>query len=154
MKQKIDNIENRQGFPEMETGFTVPEGYFESFGERLKLRMDAELQSSRRRRNLIFYLKPALGLAAGLAIILTVFHYPPGIQRTATIVKMQNVSVVPIEDQKDPLPGTYALLLTDGQFYAALNEMDEYDASKLPKDELAEYLASNCSDFEILNANK
>jgi hypothetical protein len=154
MKQKIDNIENRQGFPEMETGFTVPEGYFESFGERLNLRMEAELQSSRRRRNLIFYLKPALGLAAGLAIILTVFRYPPGNQRTATIEKMQTVSVASVEDQKDPLPGTYALLLTDGQFFAALNEMDEYDAAKLPKDELAEYLASNCSDFEIINANK
>jgi hypothetical protein len=154
MKQKIDNIEKRQGFPKLETGFSVPDRYFESFGERLKQRMDAELQSTRRRRNLIFYLKPALGLAAGLAIILTVFRYPPGNQRTATIEKMQNLSVIPVEDQKDPLPGTYASLLTDGQFFAALNEMDDYDASKLPKDELAEYLASNCSDFEILNANK
>jgi hypothetical protein len=29
--------------------------------------------------------------------------------------------------------------------------MDDYDASKISKEGLADYLAFNCSDFEILN---
>jgi hypothetical protein len=154
MKQNSKNIEFRMDFPKKETGFSVPEGYFESFGERLKLRIDSEQQSSPRRRNLIRYMKPALGLAAGLAIILTVYRFPPGNQRMAAINKIQHVSVAVMEDQTDPLSNTYASLITDSQFFAALNEMDEFDTSKLPKDELADYLASDCSDFEILNTNK
>jgi hypothetical protein len=154
MNLNNDNITDLPAFPKAETGFTVPDGYFESFGDKLKLRLDAEQQSSRKRRKLIYYLKPALGLAAGLAIILTVYRFPPALQRTATIEKIQNVSVIPLEDQADQLPSIYASLLTDGQFIAALAGMDEFDTSKLPKDQLVEYLASDCSDFEILNANK
>jgi hypothetical protein len=153
MKQKKEHIENTPGFPKMETGFGIPEGYFDTFGDRLKLRMEAEHLSSRRRK-IIFYLKPALGVAAGLAIMLTVYLYPPGNQRTSSLASVNNGVVVVAEEQTDLLTSTYASLITDGQFISVLSEMDEYDASKMPKEALADYLASNCSDFEILNAGK
>ena len=153
MKQKNEHFENLPGFPKMETGYRVPEEYFDTFGERLRLRMEAENLSSRRRK-IIFYLKPALGLAAGLAIILTVYIYPPGNQRTSTLASVNNVAVVTADDQSESLTSTYASLITDGQLISALSEMDEYDASKMPKEDLADYLASSCSEFEILNANK
>jgi len=152
MKQKNEHFEELPGFPKMETGFDVPEGYFDSFGERLRLRMEAENLSSRWKK-IIFYLKPALGIAAGLAIMLTVYIYPPGNQRTSTLASVNNVAIGS-DDQSELLTSTYASLITDGQFISALSEMDEYDASKMPKEDLADYLASNCSDFEILNANK
>jgi len=90
-------------------------------------------------------------LAAGLALILTVYLHPYG-KQSVIFASFQNGAEMVSDDQSDPLSSTYASLVTDGQFYSALNEMDEFDASKISKDELADYLASNCSDFEIVNA--
>lgn len=153
MKEKKEHIEDERGFPKMETGFGVPEGYFESFGERLKIRM-LEDQPSSHPRGILFYLRPALGLAASLAILLTIYLHPLGMKQPVLLSQMQNTIDLSTEDQIDALTNTYASLVTDGQFFFALNEMEEYDASRISKDELADYLVTNCSDFEILNANK
>ena len=152
MKHKRIDMNDDPDFPKMEAGYTVPEGYFESFGDRLKLRMEAEPKVMPL-RGVLFYLKPALGLAAGLAILLTVYLHPYG-KQSLLLANLQNSAEVAGDDQSDPLSNTYASLVTDGQFYSALNEMEEYDASKISKTELADYLALNCSDFEIVNANK
>jgi hypothetical protein len=154
MKQSSENKKDKLGFPQLESGFSVPEGYFDSFGERLRLRMKAEQLSSSRRRTIIYYLKPALGVAAVLAVMLTVYLYPPGNQRTSSLAGVTNAAIAPSEVQSELLASTYASLITDGQFISALSEMDEYDTSKMPKEDLADYLASNCSDFEILNSSK
>jgi len=153
MKEKKEHIELNPGFPKMETGYTVPEGYFESFGERLKMKMETK-ESVSRSAGILFYLKPALGIAAGLAIILTVYLHPYDNQQPVILSKLQSNQVVTSDDQTDALSNTYASIVSDGQFISALTEMDEYDASKMSKEALADYLASNCSDFEILNANK
>ncbi len=153
MKMNNSHSEKEPGLPKMETGYNVPEGYFETFGERLKLRIESE-QTPSHSRNLMYYFKPALGLAAGLAILLTVYlHYPMN-------VRTEGVSQVKIGDKMDPTDpsdqflSNYASTITDSQFFSAISEMDEYDPSKMPKDALVDYLASNCTDFEILNANK
>jgi len=139
--------------PKIDSGFKVPEGYFESFGERLQLRMETE-KGITRSKGIIFYLKPLLGIAAGLAIIVTVYlHYPSNI-RTESISAISMNDTLQLADQSEQVFSTVTSLVSDGQLLSALTEMDEYDASKMPKEELADYLASNCSDFEILNANK
>ena len=153
MKKKSEHIERSSGFPKLKTGYTVPEGYFESFGERLNCKMEAEQRPLRTNRAL-FYLRPALGLVASLAVILTVYLHPFGFQQPKLIPEIQNSTEQSGEDQTDALSSTYASLVTDGQFFSALNEMDEYDSSKISKDGLADYLASSCSDLEIINANK
>lgn len=153
MKETKKHIEKDPGFPKFEPGYSVPEGYFESFGERLKLKMEAETKVYHT-RGVLFYLKPALGLAAGLAIVLTVYLHPGGNLQPVLISQVNGTAAITEEDPSDQLSNTYASLVTDGQFFSALSEMDEYDASKISKDGLAEYLVSNCTDFEILNANK
>jgi hypothetical protein len=105
-------------------------------------------------KGIIVYLKPLLGLAASLAIILSVTMHPFKSATVSPIAKIQHVTVTTTEDPSDLVTSTYASLVSDGQFLSALNGMDDYDASKMPKDALVDYLASNCSDFEILNANK
>ncbi len=156
MKEKKLHIESDPDLPRLETGYSVPEGYFESFGERLNLRMQAERlkpaqQQSFRTKGVLFYLKPALGLAAGLAILLTVFLYPYIGQKSTLQANMQDSASMKSDDPADLLSSTYASLISDGQFLLALTEMDDYDASKMSKEGLADYLAFNCSDFEILN---
>jgi len=152
MKKFDLNSENMPDLPKMETGFKVPDGYFESFGERLQLRLATEKKSSRS-KGIIFYLKPALGIAAGLAIIVTVYlHYPTNISiGSTTAIDMSDT--LQLADQSEQIFIAVTSLVSDGQLLSAMTEMDEYDASKMPKEELADYLASNCSEFEILNAN-
>lgn len=153
MKDKIVHSKDEPIFPKMESGFTVPEGYFESFGERLNQRME-EVQRPSRSISMLNYLKPALGLAAGLALLLTLYLHPFVSQKQAVIIDVQNATDLSLIEETDPLLNTYSSMISDGQFFSALSEMEEYDASKISKDGLAEYLVSNCSDFEILTANK
>ncbi len=153
MKDKIVHSKDEPIFPKMESGFTVPEGYFESFGERLNQRME-EVQRPSRYISMLNYLKPALGLAAGLALLLTLYLHPFVSQKQAVIIDVQNATDLSLIEETDPLLNTYSSMISDGQFFSALSEMEEYDASKISKDGLAEYLVSNCSDFEILTANK
>jgi hypothetical protein len=104
----------------------------------------------------LFYLKPALGVAAGLALLFTLSLFFNTNQPSDIYAGKEPAVMAPNGDSDDllPLPNVFAYLVTDGQFFSALTDMEEYDESKLSKDVLADYLASNCSDFEILNANK
>jgi hypothetical protein len=152
MKKFDLNSENMPDLPKIGTGLKVPDGYFESFGERLQLRLATEKRSSRS-KGIIFYLKPALEIAAALAIIVTVYmHYPTNLSTDSTAAISMNDSLQQA-DLSEQVFSTVTALVSDGQLLSAITEMDEYDASKMPKEELADYLASNCSDFEILNAN-
>jgi hypothetical protein len=105
-------------------------------------------------RGIMFYLKPALSLAAGLALLLSVYLHYPVRTRTEGVATVSNSDTLQQGDQLDQFATTYSSLVSDVQLISALSEMDEFDASKMSKDALADYLASNCSDFEILNDNK
>lgn len=153
MKEMNKQLENDPGLPKMKTGYTVPEGYFDTFGDRLKQKLVVSPVAAQPRK-IILYLRPALGFAAGLAIMLSVYMHMPDTTKPAILVNIQNETAISGDDQTDSMPNTYASLVTEGQFLSALTEMEDYDASKISKDGLADYLASNCSDLEILNANK
>lgn len=153
MKEMNEQIENDPGFPKMKTGYTVPEGYFDTFGDRLNLKM-ASTPVKKSSRPIMVYVRPAIGFAAGLAILLSVYLRMPDSSKTGVMVSVQNENFSGTNEQSDQLPSTYASLVTEGQFLSALSEMDDYDAANISKEGLADYLASNCSDLEILNANK
>ncbi|MCK9411903.1 MAG: hypothetical protein M0Q53_06355 [Prolixibacteraceae bacterium] len=153
MKNKSEHIEKEPRFPKMESGYTVPEGYFESFGERLNFRMQVESQS-KPVKSMMVYMRPALGIAAGLAIFLTLYLHPFGSQKQSALGGLHGTGDISAIDLTDAMVSTYTSLASDVQFFSSLSEMDEFDASRISKDGLADYLVSNCSDFEILNTNK
>jgi hypothetical protein len=154
MKKKQENIEKVPGFPKMGTGYSVPEGYFESFGERLKMRMDHEAHPVSGTRGIMFYLRPVMGLAAGLAIVLSIYLYSSEKQQKISYAQLQNESANPSDNRSETLSATLESQISEIGFFSAFTEMDEFDASKMPKEELTDYLASRCSDLEILYANK
>lgn len=154
MKKKQEDMEKIPGFPKMATGYSVPEGYFESFGERLKMRMDTKVHPSSGKQGIMFYLRPAIGLAAGLAIVLTVYLYSSEKQQELSYAKLQNESALPSDNRSETLSATLESQISEVSFFSAFTEVDEFDASKMPKEDLADYLASRCSDLEILYANK
>ena len=139
--KKLDlNNENMRESLKIDSGFKVPEGYFETFGERLQLRIETE-KGTTRSNGIIFYLKPFLGIAAGLAIIITVYLHYPSYITTESITSVSMNDTLQQADQSDQAFSTITSLVSDGQLFSALTEMDEYDASKMPKEELADYLA-------------
>ncbi|MCE1197776.1 MAG: hypothetical protein LWW85_02305 [Marinilabiliales bacterium] len=150
MKAKDLNRDFENRFPKRETGFTVPEGYFATFEDRLKLPPIEGVQGKGALKRM-HYMRPFIGIAASLAILMTVYRQftirENIASNEATEVKMGRMA----DDASDSMTSTYATMISDGQFFAALNEMDEFDTSKMPKEALADYLASNCSDSEIVN---
>lgn len=159
MKENMKHRMNESELPKQRAGYTVPEGYFDSFADRLEIRINKETATPApvaANKGWLIYLKPALSVAAGLALLLTLSLFFMENQTQTLYAGQEPVVITPNGDSDDllPLPNVFAYLVTDGQFFSALTDMEEYDESKLSKDVLADYLASNCSDFEILNANK
>lgn len=147
-------MKDEPGLPGIKSGFSVPDGYFESFSERLKLRIEAEEMVPPVRKNLMVYLRPAMGIAAGLAILMTVYLHPFVNRQDNPVANIQELNVDATSDRSETMLSSLSSTLSEGQFLSAMDEMDEYDASKMPKEVLSDYLASNCSELEILDANK
>jgi len=61
-----------------EIPFGVPKGYFESFESRLEKRMVTESEEKEKslRGKIIKLIKPAIGIAAGLILVLLLVHFP------------------------------------------------------------------------------
>ena len=60
-----------------ENPFRVPENYFEDFSARLHERLEVEKTGVPKYKNkVIQFLKPAIGLAAGFALIFTLSYWP------------------------------------------------------------------------------
>jgi hypothetical protein len=116
--------------------------------------MDTEVHRASVKKSIMFYLRPAIGIAAGLAIVLTIYLYPLEKRQETSYTKLQIDSALPSDNRSETLSATLESQISDVSFFTAVTEMDEYDASKMPKEELADYLASNCSDIEIIYANK
>ncbi len=159
MKENMKHRMNKSELPKQRAGYTVPDGYFDSFADRLEIRINREKATPAPReatKGWIFYLKPALSVAAGLALLLTLSVFFMESQSPTFHAGKEPAVMAPNGNSDDllPLPNVFAYTVTDGQFFSALTDMEEYDESKLSKDVLADYLATNCSDFEILNASK
>lgn len=153
-KERKIMMESKSDRPKMTAGFSVPDGYFDSFSERLARRMEME-QPVHKKSGLMLYLRPALGVAASLAILLSIYlRFPSRVTTEEISLANTTVDSLRLADQTEQLSSNFVALLSEKQLISAFSEMDEFDASKMPKDALAEYLANDCSDLEILNASK
>ena len=143
-EHRLDNL--KKGQP-----FRVPENYFETFNERLKARIEMEEKPVKTNRFLL-YLKPALGLAASFALIFLLVYVPlvkfmPGKdymaqQKADSLIK-----------QPTSMSSDYLSYFTEGQFFSAFEDMTELETKSIPSDAIADYLAVNCSEYEIIKEN-
>ncbi|MDP4206677.1 MAG: hypothetical protein Q8859_11870 [Bacteroidota bacterium] len=69
MLPELDNM--KQNNP-----FGVPEGYFENFSDRLEKRIRVEEEHKNVFRKIVVVLKPAIGLAASLLLVLFLVYSP------------------------------------------------------------------------------
>lgn len=155
MKQEKENIENLLRNPRKGQPFRVPENYFETFAERLKVRIEEEEQPNKK-KTLFFYLKPVLMLAASFAFVMLLVYVPikkyfPASQNYVSKQQMNNDSLDNLS--VTPVPIDLISYFSEGQFLSAVSDMKAIDNETLSTDSLGEYIAANYNDFEIIANN-
>ncbi|MDR2911622.1 MAG: hypothetical protein LBV47_09745 [Bacteroidales bacterium] len=128
-----------------ENPFVVPPQYFDNFSARLQIRIEAEKVAAMpsRKKQIIYFLKPAFSLVAGLALIFLLVYFPLKNHKNGQLANNTN--------QNTELTDENYISLIEGideeLLYAFINEPvinDEYS-----DEELVSYLSSATSDFEI-----
>lgn len=164
MIEENENIEQRLEGLKSDKVFRVPENYFDNFSERLKARIEVESKSVPRFSWLI-YLKPALGIAAVIAITFLFIKIPGNLslQDQKLLSKNQNTLTAnkPSNDTagtsiSDELTASFESLvqLSQSQFLSALEEDVNQDGKPgIDSKALEEYLADNSFDYEIIGNN-
>ena len=155
MKQKEENIENLFGNHGKNQPFRVPEGYFESFADRLKVRIEKEEQHDNIRSRL-FYLKPVLLVAACFAFVMLLVYVPfkkyfPADEGYVSQQQFKKDSVG--IDDATSVPLDLISYFSEGQFLSAVSDMKAIDAEKLSNDSLGDFIVANYNDFEIIADN-
>lgn len=159
MKEENDNIEQRLDHLKNTKTFRVPENYFEDFAGRLRTRIEEESKPAPR-ISWFMYLKPALGIAAVLAIALLLVELPVNLSvRDQKLVSDNNTITTNKQSNDtslgDELTASFESLaqLSQSQFLSTLEAVDQEGKSQIDSKTLEEYLADNSYDYEIAGNN-
>ena len=127
-----------------ENPFRVPDNYFESFSARLQTRLEAEKNAiPKKQTRIIQFLKPAIGLAAGFALIFMLAYWPLNNFTENQQANNENTD-------SDILDMIYASLveeIDENSFYALLD--DPNGTVQFSDDDLAHFVNTNSSEYEI-----
>ena len=164
MIEENENIEQGLEGLKSDRVFRVPENYFDYFSERLKARIEAESKSVPRFSWLI-YLKPALGIAAVLAIAFLFITLPVNLSLRDQTLLSDNQNKLTTNKSlndtggtsiSDDLTASFESLvqLSQSQFLSTLEEDVNQDGKPgIDSKALEEYLADNSFDYEIIGNN-
>jgi hypothetical protein len=155
MKETDENIETKFGNRKKSQPFRVPDNYFETFEDRLMARIRAGEQPDKR-RSLIFYLKPALMVAAIFAFAMLLIYVPtkeffsPAGKAYVSKPKVTTDSV----DSGNVLPATIFSYFSEAQFLSAVSAMEELEsADTISNDNLGDFIAANYNDYDVIANN-
>lgn len=169
MKEENDNIEQRLDHLKNAKTFRVPENYFEDFAGRLRTRIEEESKPAPR-ISWFMYLKPALGIAAVLAIAFILVEIPINLSvrnqkllsennnnnNTLTTNTTNQPSIeTAATSLSNELTASFESLaqLSQSQFLSTLEAVDQEGKSQIDSKTLEEYLADNSYDYEIVGNN-
>lgn len=153
MKETDENIENLFGGIKKTEPFRVPEGYFETFPDRIKKRIENEEYLSGK-RSLFYYLKPALSIAASIALVILLVYVPfkKFVPSDRGFIAQKQTSSTNI-DSSGTIPIAFISYFSEGQFLTAFSDMSTLESEKISSDKLADFIAANYNDFEIIADN-
>jgi len=153
MKTKNVNIENLFGSLKKETPFRVPENYFETFVDRLVVRIQEE-ENSNKKRSLFTYFKPMMAVAAILVLAMLLIYIPiTKILPSDSGNIAQNRSEKNIDDSVSGISAALISNFSEEQLLSAFSAMNDLDSKTLTSENLAVYIADNYSSYEILSDN-
>lgn len=124
--------------------FRIPENYFEDFNAQLQMKLDAEeMEVPRKQSKVIQFLKPAISIAAGFALLFTLAYWPlklvtPGQQANNTAIEI---------DINEMLYANMVEGIDQNSFYALLDEPN--NSTQLSDEDLAFIVNSNSSEYDI-----
>jgi hypothetical protein len=150
MKEQDENIDNLLEKAGNKQPFRVPEYYFETLAERIQARIEEEEQPVRK-KTLYFYLKPAFSMAASIALVMLLVYVP--IKRFFPSSEGYLSQQQSIKDSTGVIPVELITYFSEGQFLSAVSEMNEIETQKLSPDSLADYIAANYNEYEIIANN-
>lgn len=153
MKETDENIENQFGGLKKNQPFRVPESYFETFADRLMVRIEEEEQPNKK-RSLFIYLKPILMMAASFILVMLLVSVP--IKKFFPSGKgyfAQQQSSTDSVDSDSIISATLISYFSEGQFLAAISDMKELESDTLSTDNLVDFIAANYSDYDIITNN-
>ena len=150
MKKQDENIQNLFGNAGNKQPFRVPENYFETFADRIKAKIEKEELPSMK-KTLYFYLKPALSMAASIALIMLLVYVPikKFFPSDVGYLSQQQTN----KDSVNLIPVELITYFTEGQFLSAVSEMNEIETQRLSPDSLGDYIAANYNEYEIIANN-
>lgn len=129
-----------------ENPFRVPENYFEDFSTRLQMKLEEEKRGSTKNHSrIIQFIKPALSLAAGFALIFMLAYWP-----LKTLTPNQQASKIVTEtEESDMLYASLVEGMDENSFYAMLD--DNNGTVQFTDDDLANFVNTNSSEYEIFS---
>jgi hypothetical protein len=124
--------------------FQVPKHYFDDFPARLQAKIDAEnVEEPKHENRFIHYLKPALSLAAGFALIFLLVQWP----LKTFVPNTQTASQTSDMELSDMDYETMVEGIDENSFYALLDDTNGKD--DFTDEEIVSYLQANSSDYEL-----
>lgn len=127
-----------------ENPFRAPDNYFDDFSARLQIKLEAEKKGTTINQNkIIQFIKPALGLAAGFALIFMLAYWP---LKTFTPNQLANNTDSETEFN-DMLYATMVEGIDVNSFYALLDEPN--GSVQYSDDDLEEFIKANISEYDI-----
>jgi hypothetical protein len=127
-----------------ENPFRVPENYFDDFSARLQAKLDVEQNAVPvKKNNIIRYLKPAIGLAAGFALVFSLAYWPLKTFTPNQTVE-SNVQEISVNDL---LFASAVEGIDENSFYELLEKPAGNE--QLSDEDLANYVNTNVSEYEI-----
>lgn len=127
-----------------ENPFKVPEHYFDDFSARLQMKLEAEKMIVPAKQNrFIYYLKPALGLAASFALIFMLVYWP---LKTFTPNQTANNNT-DTEMSEDEGYLSIVEKMDENSFFALLYE--PANAVEFSDEDLVAYINTNITDYDI-----
>mgnify|MGYP003594243981 FL=1 len=154
MKEIDENIEQILESYKKPNPFKVPDGYFETFNEKLNGRIKENEQPAVRR--LWLYLKPVAGLAAAFALVFMLVYVPlvkfmPGKDYMAN--RSDSAATQEQAGDSTDKAGTVLAYFTESQFLSVIDGADEYEKTMVVNSDVVDLLAFNCSDWDIVIEN-
>lgn len=154
MKDKDKNIKNLFGDSKRVSPFRLPENYFETFADRLKVRIEQEERRTKK-KSLLIYLKPVLTVAASFVLVLLTIYVPikKKFFTTDNSYIAQHQSNNDLSDSINAIPAALFSYFSENQFLAAVKDMNDFESKTVSSDNLADYITANYNDFEIIANN-
>jgi len=154
MKETDENIENKFGNLKKDQPFQVPEGYFESFADRLMVRIKEE-EYPAKKRSVFIYLMPVLMMAASILVVILLLSVPlkrllPSDSGNGSIV-LQQSNTNSVADSIVPI--TLISYFSESQFLSAVTDMEVIESDTISNDDLADFISTNYSDYDVIANN-